>query len=423
MDDAQITQQEVTLFKSILNLEKDEYILDIACGQGRHLIELTNHGSYQLFGLDRSQYLVQRARTSAKNKDLSIHIKEGDARKLPYDTDFFDVVTILGNSFGYFEVIEEDEKILEEVLRVLKPEGRLLMDVTDGIFLKENFTPRSWEWIDKKHFVCRERSLTQDGTRLISREVVTNTEKGIIVDQFYAERFYSKDMLYKMLTRVGFKNIMFHGDLEVDSERNQDLGMMIKRFILTASTKKELSSKKTHQSKKNVIVLMGDPSLNDVVKPSSKFDSDDFKAIEKLRITLSQLANYQVTYLNHYHSLISDLQKLQGKTNLVLNLCDEGYQNEAQKELHIPALLEMLGIPYTGSNPQTLAHCYDKSLVRGIANELAVPIADAIILQAGETKPSELNLSFPLIVKPNYGMVVLASLKKALLITQQNCWM
>ena len=85
------------------------------------------------------------------------------------------------------------------------------------------------------------------------------------------------------------------------------------------------------------------------------------------------------------------------------NLCDEGFNNEATKELHVPALLEMLGIRYTGGDPQCLAYCYDKSLVRGIASELDVPVPAAFTVMPEDTAFINLPLEFPLIVKPNFG--------------------
>ena len=102
------------------------------------------------------------------------------------------------------------------------------------------------------------------------------------------------------------------------------------------------------------------------------------------------------------NSLIQDLQNLKGKVDIVFNLCDEGYYNDARKELHIPALLDILNIPYTGSGPQCLAFCYDKSLVRGVAKELEVPVPEAILIKPGD-KIIDLPLYFPAIVKPNFG--------------------
>ena len=58
-------------------------------------------------------------------------------------------------------------------------------------------------------------------------------------------------------------------------------------------------------------------------------------------------------------------------------ITDEGFNNEASKELHVPSLLEMLDIRYSGGNPQCLAYCYDKSLIRGIAKEMDIPVPAA----------------------------------------------
>lgn len=402
VEDNSITASEVNLFNTLLDTREGDSILDLACGQGRHLIEWGNRGDYKLYGLDRSRYLIQRAKNIAKKKGIAIQLKEGDVRKLPYETDSFDYVTILGNSFGYFETLDDDVKILKEIFRVLKPGGKVLMDIADGAYLRQNFIPRSWEWIDKQHFVCRERSLATDNERLISREVVTHTEKGVIVDQFYAERLYEREQLVDLLRKVNFSEPVVHGNIGVDSLRNQDLGMMEQRFIITAIAHKEWTPKRNKNEVKHVVVVMGDPQLSDVIKPDAVFDSDDFDTIDQLKVGLSKSQQFKFTYLSNHKTLINDLQRMKGKVDLVFNLCDEGYNNEAIKELHVPALLEMLKIPYTGSNPQTLAYCYDKSLIRGIATEIGVPVADAFVITADENL-FELNIPFPVIAKPNFG--------------------
>lgn len=224
VDDINITREEVDLFSRVLNLSPDDHILDLCCGHGRHSLELARRGFRNVEGLDRSHYLIQKAKNQAKKEGLNVKFREGDARKLPYSPDTFDVVLILGNSFGYFETVEEDLKVLKEVFRVLKPWGKILIDVANGEYLKNNFQPRSWEWIDKKHFVCRERSLSVDGKRLISREVIVNAEKGVIADQFYAERLYTHEELEGLLKAAGFSDVKFHGELSPTSQRTRILG-------------------------------------------------------------------------------------------------------------------------------------------------------------------------------------------------------
>ncbi|MEO0150315.1 MAG: methyltransferase domain-containing protein [candidate division WOR-3 bacterium] len=404
VDDQRITKREIDLFSEILNLSPEDRILDLCCGHGRHSLELARRRFRNVEGFERSHYLIQKAKSQAKKENLNVRFREGDARKLPYPPDTFDVVLILGNSFGYFETVEDDLRVLREVFRVLKPWGRLLIDVADGDYLRNNFQPRSWEWIDKKLFVCRERSLSMDKQRLISREIITHVEKGVIADQFYAERLYTKESIAELLKEAGFSDIKFHGEISPNSQRNQDLGMMERRIIVTAVARKEWTPIKTKKKKeiKNVVVILGDPTKPDPLKPLGIFDDDDFYTIDKLKDALRELKGYNFTYLNNHDTLISDLIKMKNKIDLVFNLCDEGYNNDPRKELHVPALLEILDIPYTGSPPQCLAYCYDKSLVRGIAKEMGIPVPEAYFVNPEDTA-FELPFGFPVIVKPNFG--------------------
>ncbi|MCA9399950.1 MAG: class I SAM-dependent methyltransferase, partial [Candidatus Omnitrophica bacterium] len=243
VDDSSITKSEVSHYLKILKLDHDQRILDVCCGQGRHVLEFIEQGYPHASGLDRSRFLIQKARTTARKKNLDVKFKEGDARKLPFADCFFDCVTLLGNSFGYFETVYDDVRVLKEVFRVMRPWGKILIDITDGNYMAQNFRDRSWEWMDKTHFVCRERSLSSDKQRLISREIISHAQKGVIVDQFYAERLYSQADLTTLLTDVGFQDITCHGQINTQSARNQDLGMMEKRLIFTATVRKDWPSR------------------------------------------------------------------------------------------------------------------------------------------------------------------------------------
>ena len=409
VEDQSITKKEIDWFSEILRLSISDKILDLCCGQGRHSLELAKRGFQSIEGLDRSHYLIQKAKARARKESLNIRFREGDARKLPYPPDSFDVVMLLGNSFGYFEVIKDDLRVLEEVFRVLQPWGRLLIDVADGEYLREHFQSRSWEWADRKHFVCRERSLSLDKQRLITREIVNHIEKGIIVDQFYGERLYSRASLREIIEKAHFGDIVIHGALSTDSKRNQDLGMMEKRIITTAVVRKEWTPTKAKKkgAERHVVVVLGDPSKTDPLKPSGTFDDDDLYTIDQLKEALRELdqaERYHFEYLTNHDTLVQNLIRLKEKENvdLVFNLCDEGYSNDPRKELHLPALLDIMQIPYTGSGPQCLAFCYDKSLVRGIAKEMRISVPEAFFIKPEDTS-FELPFDFPVIAKPNFG--------------------
>ncbi len=403
VDDPELTATEIDSFLAMLDAQPDDRILDLCCGQGRHVLELAQRGFNNLTGIDRSHYLIARAKRVLRQHGLSATFKEGDARKLRLPDDAFDIAYIAGNSFGYFETIEDDIAVLHEVRRLLKPRGQLLIDFTDGDYLRANFEPRSWEWIDKNYFVCRERSLSKTGDRLVSREVITHTKKGVIADQFYAERLYNEAELRELLSEVGFLPDKSNR-ISTLSKRNQDLGMMAERIVLRAySDKRDCAIVVKQKRIRKVVVALGDHRRQDSVKPGGTFDQDDFHTVTELKNALGGIDEYEFTYLDDHSSLIARLSEENESIDFVFNLCDEGFNNEATKELHIPALLELLGHKYSGGDPQCLAYCYDKSLVRGVATELDVPTPAAFTVMPEDTTFISLPLQFPLIVKPNFG--------------------
>ena len=403
VDDPEITAVEIDGFLSLLDAKPESRILDLCCGQGRHVLELARRGFKNLTGVDRSHYLIARAKRVFRQQGFSAVLREGDARKLRFRDDSFDIVYIAGNSFGYFETIDDDIAVLREIRRLLVPGGQLLIDFTDGDYLRGNYEARSWEWIDKNYFVCRERSLSKSRDRLISREVITHTSKGVVADQFYAERLYNEAELRDLIASAGFRPEA-SSRMSTLSKRNQDLGMMARRIVLTArSDKAERGAVAEKARVRKIVVAMGDHRRTDSVKPGGKFDQDDFHTINELKKALGGLEDYEFTYLDDHSTMLETLQKNAKNIDFVLNLCDEGFNNEATKELHVPALLEMLGLKYTGGDPQCLAYCYDKSLVRGIAVELDIPVPAAFTVMPEDTGFINLPLDFPLIVKPNFG--------------------
>ena len=157
---------------------------------------------------------------------------------------------------------------------------------------------------------------------------------------------------------------------------------------------------------RKVLVLLGDPRQKDIIKPGATFDEDDKYTVDSLKQALDQIEGYQFTYLDDHSSLLFDLIQYKNEPNevdFVLNLCDEGFNNNPFLELHVPALLELLNIPYSGGSPQCLAKCYDKALVKGIAQSLGIPIAQASYFKSLEACPPDFPLVFPVIVKPNFG--------------------
>lgn len=396
------TREEVDRVLNATGLSPSDRVLDLCCGQGRHALELAARGFGDVLGIDRSRYLVRLARRRARQAGYQgLHFSEGDARNFKHPESTRDGVLILGNSFGYFEHAEDDLAVLRRARRALVPGGTLVLDIVDGTWMAANFEPRSWEWIDERHFVNRERSLSADGPRIISREVVTDAESGVIADQFYAERLYTFDDIATRLRDVGFGNVVLHDDIEGRSSRGGDLGMMAHRMLITAIADKPQPKRRLDRIRPlELAVVLGDPRLPDIVKRDGQFGAEDLDTVARMRTAVETLDGFEARFLDDHATLFETLART--KPDLVFNLCDEGYTNQALMELHVPAMLEILGIPYTGAGPTCLGLCYHKEKTNAIAASMEIPVPLETCFLPDE-HAANIPSSFPALVKPAWG--------------------
>ena len=92
--------------------------------------------------------------------------------------------------------------ILQESLRLLKPRGWLLLDVTDGAAACTTLAPLAWHEIGDDVVVCRQREVS-DG-RICAREMVLSKAHGMIRDRTYCIRPYAAEDLSALVARAGF---------------------------------------------------------------------------------------------------------------------------------------------------------------------------------------------------------------------------
>src|SRR5574341_1170869 len=87
------------------------------------------------------------------------------------------------------------------------------------------------------------------------------------------------------------------------------------------------------------------------------------------------------------------------KSDMVFNVC-EAFKGDSQLEMHIAAMLELIGLKYTGSGPQGILLGQNKALAKQILSYHGVKSPNFTIYPIGlvELRPSDLR--FPLIVKP-----------------------
>lgn len=107
----------------LLNL-KDYLLLEVGAATARDSISLAREGAFPV-ALDYIPEALRRAGEAAENSGINILLVCGDARYLPFRKNIFDMVF----HQGVLEHFRRPEDILFENVRVLKPDGILLVDV------------------------------------------------------------------------------------------------------------------------------------------------------------------------------------------------------------------------------------------------------------------------------------------------------
>lgn len=101
-------------------------VLEVAPGPGFFAIELKKLGDYEVSGLDISKTFVEIASRNAREANVDVDFRQGDAAHMPFESERFDFILCR----AAFKNFAEPVRALQEMSRVLKPGGKgLLIDL------------------------------------------------------------------------------------------------------------------------------------------------------------------------------------------------------------------------------------------------------------------------------------------------------
>jgi len=183
-----------------LAVEPGDRVLDLCCGQGRHLIDLARRG-YDVVGLDLSEYMLEKCKTSAAAEGICPTLVHADMREIPFTAEF-DAVINMFTSFGYLETEQEDQKVLNAASLALKGGGRLLLDMINRDWLMANFQRLDWNENPRGDMILAERSFDSITGRIDAKEVTIHTD-GRKTETNHSIRLYTYNEIDCMLQNAG----------------------------------------------------------------------------------------------------------------------------------------------------------------------------------------------------------------------------
>jgi ubiquinone/menaquinone biosynthesis C-methylase UbiE len=185
-------------------------ILDVPCGFGRHSVALAR-ADHRAVGVDRSEALLAEARRRAGGERWPKLVR-ADYRELPFRDESFDAAVNLFSSLGYLGD-EGDTGVLREIGRVLRPEGRLVIETMHRDLLVGRFSDRDWRLLGEGRLLLEQR--TFDAGSGVAQTTQTLIDKtGARESRSFTVRVYAATELVAMLNRAGFAEARCYGDLE-----------------------------------------------------------------------------------------------------------------------------------------------------------------------------------------------------------------
>lgn len=210
---SQRTEREIGFVERYLNPQIGDKILDCPCGSGRHTIELANKGFY-VVGVDinRQMLAFHKELLNGSVQKLS-SFEQMDMRELKFEDSSFHFVINIFLSIGFFKTDADNEKVISEFYRVLKPGGKLFIHldlnydrVIQGRYIGEENITRECSWNGESKTLEVIEYYNPDTKRLYGTWKLLNGDEKI---KHYDLRIYdNQSELIPLFVKNGFRDVV-----------------------------------------------------------------------------------------------------------------------------------------------------------------------------------------------------------------------
>lgn len=140
-------------------------VLDLGCGAGRHIFEITKLG-FDIYGVDINPAMILSSKTAyetAGGQNVEKHILEGQILNIPFENNFFDFCVTTG-VLHQARSLEEYQNSIEELSRVLKSGAGVSLNI-----FTNKVNDDTYKWLS---------------------EFVVETKEGLFMTLLSSEKFY-----------------------------------------------------------------------------------------------------------------------------------------------------------------------------------------------------------------------------------------
>jgi SAM-dependent methyltransferase len=224
------TGVEVAGIVRLLDLKKEEKILDIPSGYGRHSIGLAKK-VFNVVGSELNSIHIKKAIENAKKANVDVKFIQENMLNINYENEF-DVVINLFYSFGFFNTEEENNKVLRNFYNALKPGGRFLFHTDVNI---PRILSGKYKQDETRHLVSGKTLRIIDKYDAVDKRMhgawIIKNKNGDEVKKDYSVRVYLKEEFIDLCKQVGFTDFEIYSDWDKTSysEDSEDMIIVAKK--------------------------------------------------------------------------------------------------------------------------------------------------------------------------------------------------
>lgn len=211
-----LTLQEVDFLEQVLMLRPEQPILDLACGNGRHLLELAGRG-YAATGIELSAPVAAYVAEQISAQGSSAQLVQGDMRDLE-QLGAFECILIMNSSFGFWSDAEQ-AALLQSISAALHPGGRLLLQCINPYQISRYMQGyrRGWHAVGPG-YVLRESQFNPLAGSLETAYRYIESGTGEVSHPGETIRLYTFLELRQMLGQAGLQPISVFGDTTLPAQ-------------------------------------------------------------------------------------------------------------------------------------------------------------------------------------------------------------